>query len=70
MQPRSSPPIIDPGELGACRVPAWILYAIGVFILGLAYETLKQSLNGPALIALVLTYLLVLSGVAGRFGKK
>ncbi len=51
-------------------MPAWILYVIGVFVLGLAYPALKQSLSGPALIALVVAYLLALSWVAGRFGKK
>ena len=49
---------------------AWVIYAIGVFLLGLAYPVLDRSMSTPTFIGVVLAYLVLLRFVAVRLGKK
>ena len=49
---------------------AWIIYFIGIVVLGLSYAILKQNLSGVVLLLAAITYLALLSWIAHRYGKK
>lgn len=51
-------------------MPAWIIYLIGVFILGVAHSLLEQSLPTWLFITVACAYLIALSWIAKRFGRR
>jgi hypothetical protein len=48
----------------------WVIYSIGLFTLGLAYQFLKQNLSGIVFLILAVAYAALLRWLAMRYGKK
>jgi len=49
---------------------AWTIYVVGVIALGLAYQLLKQSVSSNAPLICAIVYLVLLSWIGHRFGRK
>ena len=46
-----------------------VIYAIGVFVLGLMYAWLKSTFGNPTTFAITIIYVVILRLVAEKFGE-
>lgn len=47
----------------------WLIYLLGVLVLGLTYEYLKHSIGSPIFAAVAVSYLIILRLGAEKFGQ-